>query len=210
MARKQAFVVLGMFVFTSVFSGCAYLKNRGNDTLDMFDLGITVSKKPGFALYMDKPPVMPMGYANVDGKLIGLGRSRFGVHDFREKAVGYLIGGSIQRGLDNYDPQDPNALKEYGAGLIGYLNGTTAFQNDPAIGETGRPKTRPTCPLTIHLGWVGFEWGCKFWDMLDFVLGWTTFDIGHDDLFVSGQQKSETKETEEQAATAPEEAPQEK
>jgi hypothetical protein len=186
--------VLSVFVLLSVLSGCAYLKNRGNDAMDMFDLGITVSKKPGFALYMDKPPVMPIGFANVDGKLIGLGRSSFGVHDFREKAVGYVVGGSIQRGVDNYDPQDPNALKEYGAGLIGYMQGTTAFQNDPAAGETGRPLTRPTCPMTIHLGWIGFEWGCKFWDMLDFMLGWTTLDIGHDDIHLGGQQQPAAEE----------------
>ncbi len=182
MVKKQVFFVLGVFIFTALFSGCAYLRNRGNDALDMIDLGIIVSKKPGFALYWDKPPVMPMGFAHVEGKLIGLGRSSFGVHDFREKGVGYIIGGSLQRGLDNYDPQDPSAPKTYGTGLMGFLKGTTAFQDDPAKDEEGRPKTRATCPLTIHLGWVGIDWGCKVWDMIDFFLGWTTLDIGHDDM----------------------------
>jgi hypothetical protein len=193
MVRKQAYLLCGVFLFTALFSGCAYLKNRGNDALDMFDLGITVSKKPGFALYMDKPPIMPMGFANVEGKLIGLGRSRFGVHDFREKGVGYFVGGSLQRGLDNYDVQDANAPARYDTGLLGYLKGTTAFQTDLSKDEEGRPKTRATCPLTVHLGWVGFEWGCKFWDMLDFMLGWTTLDIGHDDEFTRSGKKEAAK-----------------
>lgn len=184
MARRQIFLILLVFVLTTVLSGCAYLTNRKNDALDMMDLGVTVSKKPGFAIFMDKPPVLPMGFANVDGKLIGLGRSSFGVHDFRQKGFGYLIGGSLQAGVDNYDPQNPDDPKTYGRGLIGYLEKTTEFQNnpDPNPDVVGRPKTRPYCPMTLHLGWIGFEWGCKAWDMLDFLVGWTTLDIGKDDV----------------------------
>jgi hypothetical protein len=185
MFRKQIFLLLLVFLFATTLSGCAYLKNRGNDAMDLFDLGITVSSKPGFALYVDKPPVIPIGFANVDGKLIGMGRGGFGVYDFREKGVGYLIGGTLQRGVGNYDPQNPEDPKTYGRGLIGFIEKTTEFQNDPEPNKDtiGRPKTRPTCPMTLHLGWIGFEWGTKGWDILDFLLGWTTIDVGKDDVF---------------------------
>jgi len=193
MLRKQALLVLGVFIFTTVLSGCTYLRNRKNDALDMFDIGATVSKKPGLALYFDKPlQIIPMGFAHVDGKLIGIGRGRFGVHSYREKGAGYLVGGSLRRGVDNFDQQDPNSPQKYGTGLIGYLNGTTAYQNDPAKDETGPgPKTRPGCALTLHLGWVGFDFTCKPWNMLDFLVGWLGFDIGHDDLPVNSNSKAE-------------------
>jgi hypothetical protein len=182
MRLKKILLVFCVFVLASELSGCVYLVNRKNDAMDMFDLGILVSKKPGLAIYMNKPPVMPIGFSHVDGKLIGLAKSNFGVFDFREKSFGYLIGGSEQRGVGNYDPQNPQDPKRYGAGAIGFLSHTTTFQNDPGKDETvARPRTQPTCPMTLHLGWIGFEWGCKFWSMIDFVVGWTGIDIAHDD-----------------------------
>ncbi|MBU0547375.1 MAG: hypothetical protein KKH57_01260 [Candidatus Omnitrophica bacterium] len=182
MSKKQIFLLLSVFILTSALSGCTYLKNRGNDAMDMFDVGITLTSKPNFALYLDIAQVLPIGFSHVDGKLIGIGRSTFGVHDFRQKGYGYLIGGSMQRGVDNYDPNNPDDPATYDVGILGFTNGTHMANYNPAQYEEGRPKTHPTCPKTLHLGWIGIEWGCKAWDMLDFILGWTTLDIGEDDL----------------------------
>lgn len=159
MGRKQIFLLLAVLIFANLFSGCTYLKNRKNDAMDMFDVGITVSAKPGFSAYVDGGLVLPIGVSYVDGKLLGIGRSTFGVHDFRQKGVGYVIGGSLQRGVDNYDPEDPYAPKRYDTGLLGYAKGTTFAQLGPAEEETERPRTRATCPKTLHLGWIGFDFG---------------------------------------------------
>ncbi|MFH1354958.1 MAG: hypothetical protein ABIH19_02285 [Candidatus Omnitrophota bacterium] len=181
MSKKQICLLLGVFMLSSLFSGCTYLKNRGNDAMDMFDTGIILTSKPNFALYTDLGMVLPMGFSHIDGKLIGIGRSNFGVHDFRLNGYGYVIGGKMQRGVDNYNPDDPNDPPTYPVGIPALMDGTHMASIDPGRYEE-RPKTRYTCPKVIHLGWIGFDFGCKLWDMLDFILGWTTLDIGEDDV----------------------------
>ena len=37
------------------------------------------------------------------------------------------------------------------------------------------------CPKMLHLGWVGLTLNCKFTELTDFLLGWTTLDILSDD-----------------------------
>ena len=37
------------------------------------------------------------------------------------------------------------------------------------------------CPKLIHLGWVGIALNCKFGELADLLLGWTTLDIMGDD-----------------------------
>jgi hypothetical protein len=183
MFRRQMLFVLIVLMCASSFSGCAYLKNRGNDAKDIFDIGITTSSKPHFAFYFDLFGILPFGAVNVDGKFTGLGRSRFGVHDFREKGYGYILGGSIQRGLGNYDVKNPDDPKWYDTGLAGYMEGKTFSQMKEKDEEISRPKARQTWPKTFHLGWIGIEVGCRFIDMVDFLAGWTTVDLGKDDLY---------------------------
>lgn len=199
MFKKQVLLVLGVFIFSCVFSGCTYLTNRKNDAKDMFDLGITTSSKPGFAAYIDFFGLFPVGVTHVDGKLIGLGKNSWGTHDFREHGTGYFLGGKLQHGLDDFDAQNPDDPKRYDTGLIGYFNGTTFCQTNPNVGQGTHPKIRQTAPKTLHLGWVGIEWGCRFMDLFDFFLGWTTLDIAHDDM----NHASQPSETNEPAAEIP-------
>ena len=42
----MGFVLLSAMCLST---GCSYLRNRGSDAADIFDAGITVSKKPGFS-----------------------------------------------------------------------------------------------------------------------------------------------------------------
>lgn len=52
-------------------SGCSYMKARGNDAKNMFDLGISINKswKPQFAFYFDCFNMTPIGYGAVRGVL---------------------------------------------------------------------------------------------------------------------------------------------
>jgi hypothetical protein len=38
-----------------------------------------------------------------------------------------------------------------------------------------------SCPHYLHLGWVGVVATPRYLQMLDFVAGWTTLDVGGDD-----------------------------
>ncbi len=180
MNKKNVLMLLTLVVISSLFSGCAYLRNRGMDAMDMFEAGLLVSAKPGFAVYSDVI-ALPFGVSYVDGKIIGIGRSSLGVYDFRQKGYGYILGGKLQRGVGDYDPADNNDPQTYDTGIIGIANKTDFWSKNPPSEQSGRPLTRKTCPKTVHLGWIGFEWGCKAIDLVDFLLGWTTIDIGNDD-----------------------------
>ena len=48
------------------------LRVRADDFAEIVDIGITVSKKPYFALYADELSLLPVGYGYVDGRFAGL------------------------------------------------------------------------------------------------------------------------------------------
>jgi hypothetical protein len=48
-------------------SGRAYMHNRGNDAAQIFDVGVTVSVKPGFSLYAGSLNILTLGFSHVDG-----------------------------------------------------------------------------------------------------------------------------------------------
>jgi len=72
--------------------GCSstYMKNRGNDLMDIVELGVTTSpvKQPGFALNANCFNIVPVGYAHVCGWFTGLGARQFGVLDFQDAVAG--------------------------------------------------------------------------------------------------------------------------
>ena len=77
----------------------------------------------------------------------------------------------------------------------------------------GRPKTagvglgliyheRPAtvvkfleCPKFIHLLFIGVDLNCKIAEAADFILGWTTLDIGSDDVYGKPPEASPTSGT---------------
>ena len=75
-------LLLGIVLFASF--GCAhtyipgspsttYWGQRVEDMMDMGDFGLTLSIKPGIALYKGLPPILTIGYGHVDGLFVGLG-----------------------------------------------------------------------------------------------------------------------------------------
>ena len=100
MRRKWLFWLLIMAIgFTAVLiQGCgsAYMRNRLNDALDIVDIGITVTPRaePDFALFLDFYNFLPLGYADVNGKILGLGNRNPGWNDFEMQAWGVLAWGT--------------------------------------------------------------------------------------------------------------------
>ena len=170
--RRAALLIAGIVMLTAMFfsTGCSYMENRGNDALDFLDLGITVSKKPGFSLYVGLVNVVTLGYSNVDGTLLGTGGRDVGALPMRHNAGGVLLWGYEQLGYVDFDPEDPDSPPSWRVGIIGLAQGP-----GPDKHETGN------CPKLFHLGWVGFALNCHFYELADFLLGWANLDIMGDD-----------------------------
>ncbi|MBM4333873.1 MAG: hypothetical protein FJ117_22105 [Deltaproteobacteria bacterium] len=175
-------------VFTAHLSqgcGSAYMRNRLNDALDIVDLGITVTPRaePQFAFFFDFYNFLPLGYADVQGKILGLGNRQLGYLDYEIQAWGVLAWGQKKHGTGKFNPADPHQARinqhglterqKYDAGFIGSFAG----KNPPPelwFVDCG--------PRIIHLGWIGLMETSRWADLIDFILGWTTLDILRDDL----------------------------
>ena len=88
--RKHA-ALAALAALALLGTGCTYFQHRGEDALDMLDLGVTWSSKPGFALYYSFVPIVTIGYGNVDGGFAGLGGGRFGAVRHYEQSVGAIL-----------------------------------------------------------------------------------------------------------------------
>ena len=169
---RRALLLLGiMAAILMACGGCAYLKDRGNDALDIFDVGMTFTKEPRVGIYAGFQSLLAAGYANVDGWMAGVGNRHAGWLDMRYHAAGCLLEGYEQWGFDgDYDPADEGSPTKRGIG-VGLIYG-------------GYPTTvvkALNCPKFLHVGFIGVNVNCKIAQALDFVLGWTTLDIGLDD-----------------------------
>jgi len=157
-------LLLGLAASTA---GCAYLRNRGRDALDMFDVGFTFSAKPQFGLYANCPFTMPVGGAKVDGYYAGIGGGKVGVMEHHQDAAGVLLAG---RERVTWGDAEGEAGGEYDVGILG-LN----------TDATGNPVYRPQCTHYFHLGFLGVTGNINYKDIPDFFLGWLGVDICGDD-----------------------------
>lgn len=187
-------VLLGAMLVTQ---GCSYMADRGRDAMDIMDIGITVTPeiKPDFALYVDFFNMTPIGYSNVDGKVIGIAYRQAGWWmDYQTHNWGVLSHGSEKQGAGVFNPNNPHYARQdetYGeewprhdAGFVQVFTG----DNPP-------PKLHYLeCSRILHLGWVGIIWDIRPFDAVDFILGWTTLDIMHDDDIAPPPAKMETVE----------------
>jgi hypothetical protein len=156
-------------------AGCSYCRHRGEDFLDMVDLGISYSRKPQFGLYAGLfMQGLTVGYTDVDGGFIGLGDRRLGVMKFHQDCVGLVVWGWEEFGYEDYDLDDPRTVRFQHTNIIGLVQGLfdgTFPQPDYFVARTGH----------IHLGWIGVVAALRYYQIADFILGWTTLDIGFDD-----------------------------
>ncbi len=179
MKRKKIVNIILLFLLVISFQGCTYMNNRLNDAQDMIDIGITFSKKPGFAVFYDFVPVIPVGFGYVDGYYVGIGGGKLNWFDPHfQKSYGLGLWGqeevTFAKSLEEakkLDEKERNKVMDFQrTGLIGMVQG-------PFPG----PNYLISCPHYIHLGWIGLVGTPRYLQMLDFVLGWTTLDICFDD-----------------------------
>ena len=164
--------MVALAAIMSAFTGCTYLQYRAEDAVEIMDLGITVSAKPGFALWFAAPFSLGAGLGGyVDGHFIGLGGGQIGMTRHYLAAVGVVLFGYEEIGWGEFDKDDPTTLCRTYQGVIGI----------PISLATTRPDYMPTCNHEIHLGWIGLIGNLRYTEILDFIVGFTTLDIAGDD-----------------------------
>ena len=108
--------------------GCATIKrfavftyDRVNDTGDMVDLGITVSKKRCLSVYACGFGLATLGGGYFDGYYAGLGGGRLGIMRHYHKTVGLLVYSFEEYAWGKFDLNDPKTLNRRHVGPIGFL-----------------------------------------------------------------------------------------
>lgn len=106
-----------------------YLKDRLDDLLEVADVGISVSSKPGFALYGAFSSLTPAGYAMVDGHFLGIGggqilglsTDRIEIPRFYVAGAGFVAWGYEELGWYDYDIADMGTLQCQDVGIPGLI-----------------------------------------------------------------------------------------
>jgi len=164
-------------------TGCAYMRNRGHDAMDIIDVGIDLPKsaKPQFGLYLNFFNVVPIGYASVDSKQIGMGNRQAGWLDHEQEFWGAVIWGKGKVGNGQFDPLDPHQVRPDQAGIAERQSYNAGIPRMIAEGNPPPPLQFMDCDKGFYLGYIGFHANCRPFDVIDFILGWTTLDIMGDD-----------------------------
>lgn len=181
--HRKGLLLCLLLSFAMLGNGCAYMRARGNDALDIFDIGVTISPHatPDFAAYAGLLNEFNLGYAQVDGTFYGLHNRQFGALDYENHSWGALVWGTSKHGAGAFNPNDPHQARpeqsglterpEFGVGVVRIIQGD-------------KPLPFPQyfqCDKMLHLGWFGLVLNCRPGDVADFILGWTTLDIMGDD-----------------------------
>ena len=97
-----------------------YAADRVEDALEMIDAGLTVSAKPGFAVYGHFASLTPIGAAYVDGHFLGIGGGRLGLTRFYLTGIGAGVWGYEELGWREFDIDDMGTLRcqDVGIGII--------------------------------------------------------------------------------------------
>jgi hypothetical protein len=172
-----------LLAFGLLLQSCTYMGQRGNDVLDIFDIGFTVTDKaqPDLALYFDFFNMVPIGFAKVDGKLLGLGHRQFGWLDYHARHWGLLAYGSEMQGIGTFNPNDPRQARQDGLPKEAWPTHDAGFVR-VFTGDNPPPRMHHIeCTRQLHLGWLGFLMNIRPVEMVDFLVGWTTADILMDD-----------------------------
>jgi len=164
-------LVLVTAAMLATMPGCGYLSNRSRDAAEMFDVGLTFSRKPQLGLYMNCPVIAPIGYGRVDGYYAGVAAGRVGAMKHTQRNAGLLLWG-----------RENNTWADGG-------DGGGEEVEDQQVGVLGLAKERksdvlpykPSCKHYFHLGWIGVTANVRWLEIPDFLLGWVGLDISRDD-----------------------------
>jgi len=109
--RFPVWAGLAALLVLALCPGCAYFQNRGNDAIQMMDLGITWSEDPYGALYLCGVSVTSFGFSHVEGWFAGMGGDQIGVTRHYEKCVGLVAWSYEEIGWgDDFDVTKPETL----------------------------------------------------------------------------------------------------
>ena len=169
-AHGLAFVLV-IVALAYACTGCAYVRYRAEDLLEVVDVGLTVTKTPQIGLYWNSLEIITGGYSNVDGWFVGWGGGQIGVT--RHYNYCYGLGYAKETvGWGEFDKNDESTLDVRYAGVLGIV----------LPPYRGRPSYMPACVHFFpHIGYVGLVWNARWMEMADFLVGWTTIDIAGDD-----------------------------
>lgn len=98
-----------------------YAFHRAEDALECVDIGVTLSLRPGFALYADFASVAPGGYGHVDGYFVGMAGGRLGPMRHYQASLGLVGWGYEEVGWGKFDKADLRTLNYQGVGALGLL-----------------------------------------------------------------------------------------
>jgi hypothetical protein len=170
MLKRSLVVIIMAAAITLGTTGCTYMENRGDDLSEVIDVGVTTSAKPQFSTYCGFFNLVSLGYSNFEGCIHGLVGGEAGTQLATHDTWGLLIYGKEELAYapapDDVAPQ----TEPWGVGL--------------GLAEYGAPPNSQiaNCPKLLHLGWVGLTLNCKFGELADFLVGFTTVDIMDDDV----------------------------
>lgn len=179
LSKVGVVLVLGVALLAS--QGCEavgrYFQYRGEDFLEMVDVGFTFTSEPCIGLYWNSLDLLVAGYSNVDGYFVGWGGGQIGVTRHYNHCYGLIVSHE-EVGWGDFDENDPDTLYERYGGLAGLAS---------CFGES-TPDYTPACVHFFpHLGYIGLVWNARWTQVLDFILGWTTIDIAGDDGYRFGK-----------------------
>jgi hypothetical protein len=168
----------------STSQGCAvvrYFQYRGEDCLEMVDVGLTITPEPCIGLYWNSLDVLVAGYSNIDGYFVGWGGGQLGVTQHYDKCYGFIVSHE-EVGWGDFDKNDPSTLHMRVGGLAGLASVAGTGPSKPS------PDYTPACVHFIpHIGPVGLVWNARWTQIVDFIVGFTTIDIAGDDGYRFGK-----------------------
>ena len=106
---------------TMVRGVAAYSYDRVRDTLDMIDLGVTVTPRFSLSAYACLLGLGSLGGGKVDGYFAGIGGSRVGIFRHYHANIGLILYGYEVNGWGDFDLEKPETLTRRHRGLIGWL-----------------------------------------------------------------------------------------
>lgn len=155
-------------------SGCAYLHDRVRDAGDMVTVaveGFGVNAAVGFG-----PGTIGLGAAS--GKGFGLRSGVAGVYGFSELNLWPCFNSKTLLPHESDSDRDKGYETEYAYWL--FREDGDSDEEYAATGETGGQFNNFQLELALHLG-VGARAGINLMEIVDFILGWTTYDVCGDD-----------------------------
>lgn len=156
--------------------GAANLKHRGDDALEMFDIGITATQRPYLSGHGCAFGLVSFGAGRYDGEFYGMGGGKFGSMRHFHRDLGLLVWSYDEIGWgEDMDPEDPESLERLHIGPVGY-----------AKYPQRRPPYAFACFHYLHLGYGGVVLNMRYVEMIDFVGGWFGADLCGDDGKATG------------------------